>query len=90
MLGTESKIETETLLRKAMDEYENQTFVAKVSNLTPSDMLDMWIEEELTPSKPSNGTERSYLNTVNRIKQHSIGKRKLKTISLVCVRPDGT
>ena len=81
MPGTESKSETEALLRKAMDEYENQAFVAKASNLTLSDMLDMWIDEELTPSKRSNGTERSYLNTANRIKQHSIGKRKLKTIT---------
>ncbi|MGL5272213.1 MAG: tyrosine-type recombinase/integrase [Phocaeicola sp.] len=81
MPGTESKSETETLLRKAMDEYENQAFVAKASNITLNDMLDMWIEEELAPSKRSNGTERSYLNTANRIKQHSIGKRKLKTIT---------
>lgn len=64
-----------------MDEYENQAFVAKASNITLTDMLDMWIEEELAPSKRSNGTERSYLNTANRIKQHSIGKRKLKTIT---------
>ena len=63
MPGTESKSETEALLRKAMDEYENQAFVAKASNITLTDMLDMWIEEELAPSKRSNGTERSYLNT---------------------------
>lgn len=81
MPGTESKSETETLLRKTMEEYENQAFVAKASNITLSDMLDIWIDEELTPSKRSNGTERSYLNTANRIKQHSIGKRKLKTIT---------
>ncbi|MGX9754709.1 hypothetical protein ACWYRQ_00445 [Clostridioides difficile] len=81
MPGTESKSETEALLRKAMDEYKNQAFVAKASNITLNDMLDMWIEEELAPSKRSNGTERSYLNTANRVKQHSIGKRKLKTIT---------
>lgn len=48
-----------------MDEYENQAFVAKASNITLNDMLDMWIEEEPAPSKRSNGTERSYLNTAN-------------------------
>lgn len=68
--STESKNETEALLRKAMDEYENQAFVAKVSNIKLIDMLDMWIEEELSPSKRSNGTEWSYLNTTNWIKQH--------------------
>ncbi|MFA6850058.1 MAG: tyrosine-type recombinase/integrase [Selenomonadaceae bacterium] len=79
--GTESKSETESLLRKAMEEYENQRFVSKTINLTLSDMLDLWMAEELLPSKRSNGTTRSYVNTANRVKQHAIGKRKLKTIT---------
>lgn len=79
--GTENKSETESLLRKAMEEYENQRFVSKTINLTLSDMLDLWMAEELLPSKRSNGTTRSYVNTANRVKQHAIGKRKLKTIT---------
>lgn len=79
--GTESKSETESLLRKAMEEYENQRFVSKAINFTLSDMLDLWMEEELLPSKRSNGTTRSYINTANRVKQHAIGKRKVKTIT---------
>lgn len=81
MAGTDSKSETEAMLRKAMEEYENQKFVAKAQNITLADMLDMWMEEELNPSKRSNGTARSYINTANRVKQHAIGKRKLKTIT---------
>lgn len=81
MPGTESKSETESLLRKAMEEYENQRFVSKTINLTLNDMLDLWMAEELLPSKRSNGTTRSYINTANRVKQHAIGKRKLKTIT---------
>lgn len=81
MPGTQNKSETESLLRKAMEEYENQKFVAKAANVTLADMLDMWMAEELTPSKRSNGTANSYINTANRVKQHAIGKRKLKTIT---------
>ena len=81
LTGTESKAETEALLRKALDEYETQKFVSKAKNITLSDMLDMWMEEELNPSKRSNGTVRSYINTANRVKQHSIAKRKLKTLT---------
>lgn len=81
MAGTESKSETESMLRKAMEEYETQKFVAKASNVTLADMLDMWMDEELYPSKRSNGTARSYINTANRVKQHAIGKRKLKSIT---------
>lgn len=79
--GTESKSETESLLRKAIEEYENQRFVSKTVNITLSDMLDLWMAEELIPSKRSNGTTRSYINTANRVKQHLIGKRKVKTMT---------
>ena len=79
--GTESKSETEALLRKAMEDYEAKKFVAKSENVTLGQMLDMWVEEELKPGNLSNGTVSAYQGTVNRIKQHPIGKRKLKSIT---------
>ena len=79
--GTESKSETESLLRKAMDDYETKMFLAEAKNITLGDMLDMWVEEELKPGSLSNGTVMAYIGTVNRIKQHPIGKRKLKTVT---------
>ena len=44
--GTESKSETEALLRKAMEDYEAKKFVAKSENATVGMLLDMWVEEE--------------------------------------------
>ena len=79
--GTESKSETEALLRKAMEDYEEKRFVAKAENITVGDMLDMWVEEELKPGTLSNGTVMAYQGTVRRIKQHPLGKRKLKTVT---------
>jgi integrase len=79
--GTESKSETESLLRKAMEEYEEKKFVAKPDNLTLGGLLDLWVEEELKPGNLSNGTVMAYQGTVNRIKQHPIGSRKLKSIT---------
>ena len=55
-VGTESKAETEAMLRKAMEDYDAQKFVAKPENLTLGDMLDLWVEEELKPGNLSNGT----------------------------------
>ncbi len=78
--GTESKSETEALLRKAMENYESSQFIAKAKNVTFGALLDMWIEEEVKPSSRSNGTVRSYTNTVECIKKQPIGKRKLQTI----------
>ena len=45
--GSESKSETEAMLRKAMADYEEKQFVAKSENLTLAGLLDKWIEEEL-------------------------------------------
>ena len=80
-VGTESKSETEALLRKAMEDYEEKKFVAKSENATVGMLLDMWVEEELKPDSLSNGTVMAYQGTVNRIKQHPIGSRKLKTVT---------
>ena len=80
-VGTESKSETEVLLRKAMEDYEEKKFVAKSENATVGMLLDMWVEEELKPGSLSNGTVMAYQGTVNRIKQHPIGSRKLKSVT---------
>ena len=100
--GTESKSETESLLRKAMEDYEAKKFVAKSENATVGMLLDMWVEEELKPGNLSNGTVMSYQGTVNRIKQFPISNRKLKSVtadhlqafmdqlSFGGVNPDGT
>ena len=80
-VGTESKSETEALLRKAMEDYEEKKFVAKSENATVGMLLDMWVEEEIKPGSLSNGTVMADQGTVNRIKQHPIGSRKLKTVT---------
>ena len=79
--GTESKSETEALLRKAMEDYEAKKFVAKPENTTVGMLLDMWVEEELKPGNLSNGTVMAYMGTVSRIKKYPIGDRKLKTVT---------
>ena len=79
--GTESKSETEALLRKAMEDYEAKKFVARSENVTVGDLLDMWIEEDVKPGNLSNGTVMAYQGAVGRIKQFPIGSRKLKNVT---------
>ena len=79
--GTESKSETEKLLRQAMDDYESKKFVAKTDNLTVGELLDMWAEEELKVGTLSNGTVENYLGAIRCIKKHPIADRKLKTVT---------
>ena len=79
--GTESKSETEKLLRKAMEDYEEKKFVAKTENITLGEMLDIWLEEEVKPGTLSTGTLIAYTTTARQIKKHPIGQRKLKSIT---------
>ena len=79
--GTESKSETEKLLRQAMDDYESKKFIAKSDNIALKDLLDMWAEEELKVSTLSNGTVENYLGAIRCIKKHPIADRKLKTVT---------
>ena len=79
--GTESKSETEKLLRQAMDDYENKRFVAKTDNLTVGNLLDLWSEEELKTGTLSNGTVENYLGAIRVIKKHPIADRKLKNVT---------
>ncbi len=79
-VGTESKSETEKLLRQAMDDYEKKKFVAKAENLTVGQLLDVWAEEELKTGTLSNGTVENYLGTIRNIKKHPLAERKLKNV----------
>ena len=76
--GTESKSETESLLRKAMEDYEAKKFIGKAENITVGEMLDMWVEEELKPGNLSNGTVMAYINAVQKDKEISDWQPKVK------------
>ncbi len=79
--GTENKSETEKLLRQAMEDYESKKFIAKADNITLGQLIDTWAEEELKTGTLSNGTVGTYLQAINRIKQHPVSRRKLKTVT---------
>lgn len=79
--GTESKSETEKLLRQAMEDYENKKFIAKADSIALKDLLDMWAEEELKTGSLSNGTVENYLGVIEAIKKHPIAERRLKTVT---------
>ena len=80
--GTDSKAETEAMLRKAIADYEEKQFVGKAENITVGDMLDMWGRgrTETRQLKQRDG-HVPIREQVNRIKQYPIGKRKLKTVT---------
>ena len=79
--GTESKSETEAMLRKAMEDYEAKKIVTRSENITVGQLLDMWVEEELKPGTLSNGTVMLYQSAISRIKRYPIADRKLKSVT---------
>ena len=79
--GTESKSETEKLLRQAMEDYEEKKFIAKADNITLGELLDIWAEKELKVGTLSNGTVENYLGAIRCIKKHPVADRRLKTVT---------
>ena len=79
--GTESKSETEKLLRQVMEDYEEKKFIAKADNITLGELLDIWAEEELKVGTLSNGTVENYLGAIRCIKKHPVADRRLKTVT---------
>ena len=79
--GTESKSETEALLRKAMEDYEAKRFVGKAENITVGEMLDLWIEEDLKPSSLRQRDGHGIHGGGQKIKKYPIGSRRLKTVT---------
>ncbi len=75
--GTESKSETEKLLRQAMDDYESKKFIAKSENITVGELLDIWAEEEPKTGTLGNGQSR-LPRCYYQYKKHPISERKLK------------
>lgn len=77
--GGESRMETEAMLRRAISDYEHGGIPS--SSVTLGKLLDLWIEDELRGSNKSNGTLSLYQGVVNRIKQHPLGRRRLRSIT---------
>ncbi len=78
--GGENRLETETMLRRAMMDYAEGNLRFRADRITLGELLDIWMEE-LKVSSKSNGTLMLYQGVVNRIKQHPIGRRKLRSIT---------
>lgn len=47
-MGTESKSETEALLRTAIADYEEKKFVTKSENITVAMLLNLWVEAAIS------------------------------------------
>lgn len=79
--GTESKSETELLLREALAAYEAGQRIPQSSSMTLAILLDQWANEALIPGDLTNGTVSNYLGIVRRIKQYPISDRKITEIT---------
>ncbi len=77
--GGETRLETEAMLRRAVSDYEHGGIPS--SSVTLGKLLDLWVEEELRTSSKSNGTLSLYQGVINRIKQHPLSRRKLRSIT---------
>ena len=77
-VGTESKRETENMLKKAIDEYNEAGKLNDPGDITVSELMDEWFHTEIEPSSRATTTLDSYRNVMDHVRDHRIGKLKLK------------
>lgn len=78
--GTESKSETEQLMRTAMKQYENEGMVFEPSNMKISELMDLWFKE-CCLNEIRHGTRQDYRYAIKHIKDHKLGNTKLKKLT---------
>lgn len=79
--GTESKSETEQLLKEALAAYEEGQKIPQSGSPTLAKLLDQWANEALVPGDLTNGTVSNYLGIIRRIKQYPISQKKVAQIT---------
>ena len=80
--GTESKRETESMLRKAIEEYNERGKLIDPGNITVSQLMDEWYRTEIEPSSRATTTLDSYRNVMDHVREHRIGRMKLKEVTV--------
>jgi len=80
--GTESKRETEAMLKKAIEEYNERGKLIDSGNITVSQLMDEWYATEIEPSSRAISTIDNYRNVMSHIRSHRIGKMKLKEVTV--------
>ena len=81
-VGTKSKRETEAMLRKAIEEYNERGKLVDPGNITVSQLMDEWYATEIEPSSRATTTLDSYRNVMDHVREHRIGKMKLKEVTV--------
>lgn len=79
--GSESKQETERMLREALETYEKKNYIVKADKTTLGELLDLWLEEELHANALSNGTVSLYTVIIRQLKTHPICSQSLRSIT---------
>ena len=80
--GSESKRETAAMLQKALSDYNDHGKIFDPRGITLNELMDEWYAVEIEPSSRASTTRDSYRNVMDHIRSHSIGKTKLKEISI--------
>ena len=80
--GTSSRRETEALLKKALDEYNEAGKLIDPGQITVAELMDEWYAAEVEPSTRTSNTRESYKCAMAHIRAHAIGKMRLKDVTV--------
>ena len=79
--GGETKRETESMLRKALEDYNLNGRVFRPGNLTVSVLGALWYADEVEHSALTTNGRNDYRNVLRQIREHPLGSTKLKNVT---------
>lgn len=79
--GSESKSETNYMLKKALEEYNETGAIYDPGNITVAELAQMWYVAEIENSDLTTNGKRNYKNTVRNISESDFGQMKLREVT---------
>ncbi|MFC6202614.1 tyrosine-type recombinase/integrase [Lactiplantibacillus nangangensis] len=83
--GGKTRVQAESALRKALDEYENGGAPIKLSNISVSDYFDYWHKNFVVKTLKYN-TQTNYRNVIDKYIKPALGMYKMKAVSAVSIQ----
>lgn len=79
--GSESKSETNHLLKQAIDDYNKEQCIYDLGSITVNELAQMWYQAEIETAPLTTNGQYNHLNVMKHIANHPLGNTMLRDVT---------
>lgn len=79
--GSESKAETNRLLKQAIDDYNKEKCIYDPGSITVNELAQMWYQAEIETAPLTTNGQYNHLNVIRHIANHPLGNTMLRDVT---------